>query len=194
MKKKGKTSTKDITSSPYFTAAMMLVAIFLIIGVIVWYILDINTTKQELVEVRHSYADNVNQVKYLEELRAKSEEAEAKLEYYEGILPEELGDAYVLEENLKELCEGFGLKVTAAEDIIQLPSHTQETTYTLTVTGGYTNIMSFCEYISKLTQIHRLDSFTLSKDEKDGYTSTLAITVLSQNGATGVSLADAVTK
>lgn len=193
MKKKGKTSTKDITSSPYFTAAMMLVVIFLIIGIIVWYILDINATKQDLVAVRQSYADNVNQVKYLEELRAKSEEAEAKLEYYKGILPEELGDAYVLEENLKELCEGFGLEVTAADDIIQLPSHTQETTYTLTVKGEYENIISFCDYISKLTQIHRIDSFSLSKDEKGNYVSTIAVTVLSQDGATGVSLADAVT-
>lgn len=191
--KKGKTSTKDITSSPYFTAVMLLIVIFMVIGVIVWYILDINSTKQELVEVRKSYVDNVNQVKYLEELRAKSEEAEAKLKYYEGILPEELGDAYVLEENLKSLCESFGLEVTAAEDIIQLPSHTQETTYTMTVKGEYGNIISLCEYISKLTQIHRIDSFTLNKDEKGNYISTIGITVLSQNGATGVNLVDAVT-
>lgn len=186
MNKKGKTSSKDITRSPYFTAAMLLVVILGIIAIIVLYMLDINKTKAELVEVRASYAENINQVSYLEELRAKSEEAEQKLAYYEGILPESLGDAYLLEENLIKTCGNFNLEVSVPEDVTQMQFSTAETTYYFNVTGEYRDIISFMQYITTLTQIHRIDKFSMTKNNDGAYVSDISITVLSVNGADGL--------
>lgn len=183
---KKKKSQTDIKSSPYAVAALLLLAIFVAIGVIVWLVLDIENTKEEIKEVRASYAENISTVSYLEELRAKSEEAEQKLAYYEGILPADVGDAYVLEEKLVNTMKNFNLTVTASEDVSQSLFNTQETLFTFTVEGKYSDIMSFMQYISNLTQIHRFDSLTLSKNDKGDYIADMKIAVLSQNGATGV--------
>ena len=70
---------EDIKNSPYTTAVILVLIILLVIAGIAFLIYDIVQTKQEIVEVRASYQENLKEIAILEELRAQSEKAEAQL-------------------------------------------------------------------------------------------------------------------
>lgn len=182
--KKGK---KDITGSPYFVAGMLVFVIVLVIAAISYFIVDISNVKKEIVETNKLYEQNIREMAILEELRAQSEKAEQQLAIYEGILPADLGDVYILQENVVKTCENFGLEVVTI-DVTQMPAQTQETTFTFNVKSSFSNIYDYLRYISNLEQMHRFDALSLKKstDKGVGYEATISLTVLSQNGAQGV--------
>ncbi len=176
---------KDIKNSPYVTAIILVLIILLVIGGIAFLIYDIIQTKNEIVEVRASYQENLKEIAILEELRAQSEKAEQQLEVYKGILPDGLGDVYLLQEEVVATCENFGLELSAIE-VTQVPQQTQETVFVFNAKGTFENIHSYMSYISTLEQIHRFDAISLVKSEKDVYEATISLAILSQNGAEGV--------
>lgn len=190
-----KIDIKDIKNSPYTSAVGLFLVIALVIGIIVYFSMGIVETKKEIVSVRESYKKNLQEIAILEELRAQSEKAEAQLEVYKGILPDELGDVYILQEDVVGTCENFGLEVSSIS-VTQIPAQTQETTFSLDMTGSFENIHSYMEYISGLEQMHRFDSISLSPKDDGAYTAKLSLTILSQNGAEGVlgAVVDAATK
>ncbi len=180
-----KIDLKDIKNSPYTSAVALVLVMLLVIAIIVYFIIGIFQTKDEIVAVRESYQKNLQEIAVLEELRAQSQKAEAQLEVYKGILPDELGDVFVLQEKVVETCENFGLEVLAIE-VTQVPAQTQETTFVFNVQGTFENIHSYMAYISGLEQMHRFDAASITKSEEDKYVATLSLTILSQNGADGV--------
>lgn len=175
---------KDLKNSPYTTAVVLALVIVLVIAAIGYLIYDIIQTKNEIVEVRASYQENLKEIAILEELRAQSEKAEQQLEVYKGILPDELGDVYLLQEDVIATCENFGLEISTIE-VTQVPAQTQETTFVFNVKGTFENIHSYMSYISTLEQIHRFDAISLVKTG-DEYEATISLAILSQNGAEGV--------
>lgn len=175
---------KDLKNSPYTTAVILALVIVLVIAAVAYLIYDIIQTKNEIVEVRASYQENLKEIAILEELRAQSEKAEAQLEVYKGILPDELGDVYILQEDVIETCKNFGLEIKTIQ-VTQVPAQTQETVFVFNVKGTFENIHSYMSYISTLEQIHRFDAVSLVKTG-DGYEATLSLAILSQNGAEGV--------
>lgn len=184
MKKDIKIDFKDIKNSPYTVAVALVLVILLVIAAAAYLIYDITQIKTQIVDVRASYEANLKEIAVLEELRAQSEKAEQQLEVYKGILPDDLGDVYILQENQIKICENFGLEVTSVE-VTQVPALTQETTFVFNVKGTFENIHSYMTYMSTLEQIHRFDTITLVKSG-DSYEATLSLVLLSQNGATGV--------
>lgn len=184
MKKDIKIDFKDIKNSPYTVAVALVLVILLVIAAVAYLIYDITQIKTQIVDVRASYEANLKEIAVLEELRAQSEKAEQQLEVYKGILPDDLGDVYILQENQIKICENFGLEVTSVE-VTQVPALTQETTFVFNVKGTFENIHSYMTYMSTLEQIHRFDTITLVKSG-DSYEATLSLVLLSQNGATGV--------
>ena len=102
----------DIKNSPYTIAVVLALVIVLVIAAISYLIYDIVQIKTEIVDVRTSYEQNLRKIAVLEELRAQSEKAEQQLEVYKGILPDELGDVYILQEEQIATLENFGLEVT----------------------------------------------------------------------------------
>ena len=182
-----KIDTKEITISPYFITGVLVFVILLVIGGIVFFVLDINNIKANIVETRLQYQENVRQIAILEELRAQSEKAEEQLEMYKGILPDGLGDIYVLEEDVVATCENFGLTVKSVQ-VNQILAETQETTFELSVEGTFFNIHSYMAYMSGLEQMHRFDSVSLSRNPSDTslYVANIKLVVLSQNGAEGI--------
>ena len=180
-----KIDIKDIKNSPYTSAVGLVLVIALVIGVIVYFSMGIAETKKEIVDVRESYKKNLQEIAILEELRAQSEKAEAQLEVYKGILPDELGDVYILQEDVVATCRNFGLEVGSVS-VTQVPAQTQETTFVLNVSGTFGNIHSYMEYISGLEQMHRFDEISLSTESDGEYSATLSLTILSQNGAEGI--------
>lgn len=182
-----KIDTKEITNSPYFITGVLVFVILLVIGGIVFFMLDINNIKQEIVETRLQYQENIREIAILEELRAQSEKAEEQLEMYKGILPDGLGDIYVLEEDVVSTCENFGLTVKSVQ-VNQILAETQETTFELAVEGTFFNIHSYMAYMSGLEQMHRFDSVSLSRNSSDTslYVANIKLVVLSQNGAEGI--------
>ena len=175
---------EDIKNSPYTTAVILVLIILLVIAGISFLIYDIVQTKEEIVEVRASYQENLKEIAILEELRAQSEKAEQQLEVYKGILPDELGDVYMLQEDVVATCKNFGLELSAIE-VTQVPAQTQETVFVFNAKGTFENIHSYMSYISTLEQIHRFDAISLVKSG-DEYEATISLAILSQNGATGV--------
>ena len=175
---------EDIKNSPYTTAVILVLIILLVIAGIAFLIYDIVQTKQEIVEVRASYQENLKEIAILEELRAQSEKAEQQLEVYKGILPDELGDVYMLQEDVVATCKNFGLELSAIE-VTQVPAQTQETIFVFNAKGTFENIHSYMSYISTLEQVHRFDAISLVKTGDD-YEATISLAILSQNGATGV--------
>ncbi len=175
---------KDIKNSPYTIAVILVLIILLVIAGIAFLIYDIVQTKKEIVEVRASYQENLKEIAILEELRAQSEKAEQQLEVYKGILPDELGDVYILQEEVIATCENFGLELSTIE-VTQVPQQTQETIFVFNVKGTFENIHSYMSYISTLEQIHRFDAISLVKSG-DEYEATISLAILSQNGAEGV--------
>lgn len=180
-----KINLDDIKHSPYTSAVGLGLVMLLVIAIIVYFILGIFQTKDDIVATRESYKKNLQEIAILEELRAQSEKAEAQLEVYKGILPDELGDVYILQEGVIETCKNFDLTVSSIE-VTQVPAQTQETTFVFNVSGTFENLYSYMVYISELEQIHRFDAVSIIKAEKDKYNATLSLAILSQNGAEGV--------
>lgn len=180
-----KIDLKEIKNSPYTSAVGLSLVIILVIGAIVYFSMGITETKKEIVAVRESYKKNLQEIAILEELRSQSEKAEAQLEVYKGILPDGLGDVYILQEDVVGTCENFGLEVSSIE-VTQVPAQTQETTFVFNVSGTFENIHSYMKYISELEQMHRFDAISLVDAGNDKYAATLSLTILSQNGAEGV--------
>lgn len=180
-----KINLDDIKHSPYTSAVGLGLVMLLVIAIIVYFILGIFQTKDDIVAARESYKKNLQEIAILKELRAQSEKAEAQLEVYKGILPDELGDVYILQEDVIETCENFGLTVSSVE-VTQVPAQTQETIFVFNVSGTFENLYSYMAYISELEQIHRFDGVSIIKAEKDKYNATLSLAILSQNGAEGV--------
>ena len=180
-----KIDINEIKNSPYLSAVALGLVIVLVIGVIVYFVMGIFQTKDEIVATRESYKQNLAEIAVLEELRAQSEKAEAQLEIYKGILPDDLGDVYILQEDVIKTCKNFGLTVSTIE-VTQAPAQTQETTFVFNVQGTFKNIHSYLAYITSLEQIHRFDAISLTQAEGDNYAATISLSLLSQNGAEGV--------
>lgn len=180
-----KINLDDIKNSPYLSAIALILVMVLIIGIIVYFVMGIFQTKDEIVAVRESSKKNLQEIAILEELRAQSEKAEAQLEVYKGILPDELGDVYVLQEEVIQTCRNFGLDVSTIE-MTQVPAQTQETIFVFNVSGSFENLHSYMAYISSLEQMHRFDAISITMGEGDNYNATLSLAILSQNGAEGV--------
>lgn len=176
---------KDIKNSPYTSAVALILVVILVIATIVYSVLGIFETKKEIVATRESYQNNLKEIAILEELRAQSEKAEAQLEIYKGILPDELGDVYILQEDVIRTCKDFSLDVSAIE-VSQVQEQTQETKFVLSVQGTFENIYNYMAYVSSLEQMHRFDSLVLTKTEDDKYNADITLTILSQNGAEGI--------
>lgn len=175
---------KDIKNSPYVSAVALVLVILLVIAAISFLIYDITQTKVDIVNVRASYEKNLQEIAVLEELRAQSEKAERQLEIYKGILPDDLGDVYILQEKYIAICQNFGLEVKNVE-VTQIPAQTQETTFVFNVKGSFENIHSYMSYMSTLEQIHRFDTINLKKSD-GAYEATITLAVLSTNGAEGI--------
>ncbi len=180
-----KIDLNEIKNSPYTTAVALFLVIALVIAATGYIIFSIIDTKKEIVAVRNSFQENLKQIAVLEELRSKSEKAEAQLEVYKGILPDGLGDVYILQENVIETCRNFGLDVSTIE-VTQLPAQTQETIFIFNVSGKYSDIHSYLSHITSLEQIHRFDAIALRRVDDGSYTATISLAILSQNGAEGV--------
>lgn len=184
-----KINLDDIKNSPYTSAVALVLVMLLIVAAIAYFVVDIFNTKDEIVAVRESYKKNLQEIAILEELRAQSEKAEKQLEIYKGILPDELGDVYILQEDVIKTCKNFGLEV-ANISVTQVPAQTQETTFVFNATGTFQNIHNYMTYISELEQMHRFDAVSLTKSDKDKYAATISLTILSQNGADGIAGAE----
>ena len=179
-----KIELKDITSNPLFVIGIMALVCVLIVVGIVFLMLDINNTKQEIVDARALYESNVREVALLEELKIKSEAAEEQLEACNNILPEKLGDVYVLEEEVLEKCKLFGLDVMSISHMVAV-NETQEVTFTIAATASYNSIYDYMNYYSNLEQVHRFDSITLARNSDGTYSTTYTLTFLSEQGAEG---------
>lgn len=176
---------KDITSSPYFVAVLMVLLIGLCIAALVFFVLDIQETKNEIKDARALYEANVKEYAVLEQLKAKSEVAEKQLEECKGILPDSLGDVYLLQEGVVEKCQAFGLSLTSIDHVITA-NETSEVVFTITANGSFSNIYNFMNYYTNLEQQHRFDSVILKKDGANGeYTTVLTLAILSETGAEG---------
>ncbi len=183
-KKASQIELKDVTSSPYFTIAIMVVICLAVIAGIVLLVMGINTTKDEIVEARQLYQQNVKEVAILEELKVQSEAAEEKLAACENILPEKLGDVYVLQEQVIEICQGFGLDVTTCEFTV-VKNETQEVVFNMAVTGSYIELYEYMKYYTNLEQVHRFDAVNLTRTDDENYTATFSLAFLSEQGAEG---------
>ena len=182
--KNKKIEVKDITSSPFFVIGLMSFVCLLITAIIVLLVMDINTTKKEILDARELYKQNVREVAVLEELKIKSEAAEAQLEACKDILPDSLGDVFLLEENVLEKCKLFGLNVTSIEQTVAV-NETQEVVFTITATASYNNIYDFMNYYTNLEQVHRFDSLSLQRNSDGLYTTTFTLAFLAEQGADG---------
>ncbi len=179
---------KDLKNSPYFTAAVLVIVILLLIGGIVYFTLGIGDIKKDIVSAKESYVLNLKEVETLEKLRDASKKAEEQLKVFEGILPDSLGDGYLLEEEMVKGMQNFGLTVNSSS-ISQAQSTTMETSFAVNVTGTFANIHSYMNYIAGQKQIQRLDKCTLTSNNDGTYTADLVVTVLSEGGATNVAAA-----
>lgn len=180
-----KINLDDIKNSPYTSAVGLGLVMLLVIAIIAYFIFGIFQTKENIVAVRESYKKNLQEIAILEELRAQSEKAEAQLEVYKGILPDGLGDVYILQEEVVKTCKNFGLTVSTIE-VTQVPAQTQETIFVYNVSGTFENLHSYMAYISELEHMHRFDAVSIVKGDGDKYNATLSLAILSQNGAEGV--------
>ncbi len=184
-------SFSELKESPYFILTCFVLVILLVIGGLGFGIYTIFDTKAELVATRESYQTHLQEIATLEELRAQSQKAEEQLSVYKEVLPDSLGDVYILSENVEKICENFGLKIVEFQAPTEETSDTKETILNMSVEGTFTNIVLFMQYVSTLRQIHRVDAISLSADDNSVYTAKMTIVHLSQDGATGV--AEAVT-
>ncbi len=179
-----KIELKDVTSNPFVVIGMMAFVCVLIVVGIVFLMLDINNTKQEIKDVRVVYEANVREVALLEELKIKSEAAEAQLEECNNILPEKLDDVYLLEEKVLQKCKLFGLDVSAIAHTVAV-NETQEVVFTITATASYNAIYDYMNYYSNLEQVHRFDSISLTRNSDGSYSTTFSLAFLSEQGSEG---------
>lgn len=179
-------SFKEIKESPYFLLAGFVLLILLVVGALGFCVYSILGVKAEYVETRESYKTHLEEIATLEELKAQSQKAEQQLEVYKEVLPDDLGDVYILAENFEKTCTNFNLSVVEFQQPTEEAYDTKETVFVVGVKGSFTNIMSFMQYVSTLRQIHRIDSINLTVSDDSEYTAKLTIVYLSQNGATGV--------
>ncbi len=179
-------SFSELKESPYFILTCYVLVILLVMGGIGFGIFTIFNTKADLVATRESYQSHLQEIATLEELRAQSQKAEEQLSVYKEVLPDSLGDVYILSENVEKVCENFSLKVVEFQTPTEEASDTKETILNLSVEGSFTNIVLFMQYVSTLRQIHRIDAISLSADDNSLYTAKLTIVHLSQDGATGI--------
>lgn len=187
MKKKN-IELKDITSSPYFTIAIMVVVCALVTAAIVLLVMNIDKTKKEIIDARTLYEQNVREVAILEELKIQSEKAEEKLKECENVLPEKLGDVYELQEEVINVCKNFGLNVSACEFAVA-QNETPEIIFTISVTGSYQEIYDYMKYYTNLEQVHRFDSLRLAKTQENSYAADFTLAFLSETGAEGAVMA-----
>ena len=181
-KKNSQFDVKNVTSSPYFVAAVLALVIIAIIALIVYFMNGIKDTKAQIQTARATLAQNQKSVQELDMLRARSEEAEKELSQYEGILPSSLGDAYKLQDKMYDACIEAGLTVNSF-DISQVQGATYETVINLDITGQFTDIHSFLSKFAHQKQIRRVDTLTLTKAEGDDYNAVTTLTILSTEGA-----------
>ena len=163
-------------------AAVLALVIVAIIALIVYFMNGIKGTKQQIQDARAVLAQNKQSVQELDQLRARSEEAQKELSKYEGILPSSLGDAYKLQDKIFEACEDAGLTVNSF-DISQVQGATFETVINLDITGNFTDIHSFLSKFAHQKQIRRIDALTITKAEGDAYNAVTTLTLLSTEGA-----------
>ncbi len=176
----------ELKESPYFILTCYILVILLVMGGIGFGIFTIFNTKADLVATRESYQSHLQEIATLEELRAQSQKAEEQLSVYKEVLPDSLGDVYILSENVEKVCENFGLTIVEFQTPVEETSDTKETILNLSVEGSFTNIVLFMQYVSTLRQIHRIDAISLSADDNSLYTAKMTIVHLSQDGATGI--------
>jgi Tfp pilus assembly protein PilO len=176
----------ELKESPYFVLTCYILVILLVMGGIGFGIFTIFNTKADLVATRESYQSHLQEIATLEELRAQSQKAEEQLSVYKEVLPDSLGDVYILSENVENVCENFGLTIVEFQTPVEETSDTKETILNLSVEGSFTNIVLFMQYVSTLRQIHRIDAVSLSADDNSLYTAKMTIVHLSQDGATGI--------
>lgn len=176
----------ELKESPYFVLTCYILVILLVMGGIGFGIFTIFNTKADLVATRESYQSHLQEIATLEELRAQSQKAEEQLSVYKEVLPDSLGDVYILSENVEKVCENFGLTIVEFQTPVEESSDTKETILNLSVEGSFTNIVLFMQYVSTLRQIHRIDAVSLSADDNSLYTAKMTIVHLSQDGATGI--------
>lgn len=179
-------SFNDLKGSPYFILTCFVLVILLVIGGLGYSIYSIIGIKAELVSTRESYQAHLQEIATLEELRAQSQKAEQQLSAYKEVLPDGLGDVYILSEDVEKLCKNFSLTVVEFQAPIEETSDTKETIFNLSVEGSFSNIVLFMQYVSTLRQIHRVDAISLSADDNSLYTAKMTIVELSQDGATGI--------
>ncbi len=175
---------KDITSSPFFIIGLYVFLCIAVVVGMVFAILDISETKQEIVDARKLYEENIKQVALLEELKVKSEAAEEQLEACKNILPDSLGDVYILEEDVLAKCEQFGLNVSSIAQTVAV-NETQEIVFTITASAPYENIYNYMNYYTNLEQVHRFDSLSLSEGSDGEYNATFSLAFLAEQGAEG---------
>lgn len=176
---------KDIKESPIFTAVLLFLVVAMVIAGIVYFSIGISDTKAEIVEARKEYEQNVKEMAILEELRAQSEKAQELLESYQGILPDDLGDIYVLQEDVQKECETFGMSVSAIT-VEQVPMETVETKFYISATCTFRQLYDYMVYQTTNRQIKRIDDLTFVKEADNTYTVNFSYVILSQNGATGL--------
>ncbi len=179
-------SFSELKESPYFILTCYVLVILLVMGGLGFGIYTIFDTKAELVSTRESYQTHLQEIATLEELRAQSQKAEEQLSVYKEVLPDNLGDVYILSENVEKICENFGLKIVEFQAPTEETSDTKETIINMSVEGTFTNIVLFMQYVSTLRQIHRIDAISLTSDGNSLYTAKMTIVHLSQDGATGI--------
>lgn len=179
-------SLSELKESPYFILTCYVLVILLVMGGLGFGIYTIFDTKAELVSTRESYQSHLQEIATLEELRAQSQKAEEQLSVYKEVLPDSLGDVYILSENVEKICENFGLKIVEFQAPTEETSDTKETIINMSVEGTFTNIVLFMQYVSTLRQIHRIDAISLTSDGNSLYTAKMTIVHLSQDGATGI--------
>lgn len=178
---------KDITASPYFVAALMGICIALTVAALVFFIIDINKTKNEITAARRLNIACQQDEALLDKLKIESENASARLEECENILPQSLGNAYEVQEDVIVKCESFGLDVTAIE-FTTVTNETNEIVFTITCTGSFESIYNTMNYYSNLEQVHRIDSLNLTKDSQGNYTAVMTLAILSEEAVSGVVL------
>lgn len=179
-----KIEIKDITSNPYFVIGIMVFVCVLITVAMVFIIIDVDKTKDEIIDARKMYEQNVKEVALLEELKVKSEAAQEQLEACNNILPESLGDVFILQENVLEKCKLFGLNVSTIDQAVAV-NETQEIVFTISATASFSDIYDFMNYYSNLEQVHRFDSITLARNVDGTYNVTLSLVFLAEQGADG---------
>ncbi len=179
-----KIELKDITSNPLVVIGIMCFVCVLIVVGMVFLMLDIGKTKQEIIDARALYESNVREVAVLEELKIKSEQAEAQLEACNNILPENLGDVFELEEKVLEKCKLFGLDVLTISNAVVV-NETNEVVFTISATASYSEIYNYMNYYSNLEQVHRFDSISLARNADGSYSTTFTLAFLSEQGAEG---------